>query len=114
MPGGKGFRAGQFSRPHRNRRRLQAAKNSLRKKNGARSPRFCRIRGSATDRASLETWERFLSLQHSVIGTRRRRATLLSHALTGFRLKPRLLRKETREGELIRRSEERRVGKECR
>src|SRR6516225_11073829 len=65
MPGGKGFRGGQFSSPHRNRRRLQAAKNSLRRMNAAGSPRFCRIRGNATDRASLETLERFLSFEHS-------------------------------------------------
>src|SRR6266566_2876675 len=102
MPGGKGFRAGQFSSPHRNRRRLPAEKNSLRRKNVPRFPRFCRIRGSATDRASLETWERFLTLHHSVICSRRRRPTLHSNALTGIRHKPRLLRKEAREEELIR------------
>src|SRR5215831_288504 len=102
MPGGKGFRGRQFSSPHRNRRRLQAAKNSLRRKNAARFPRSCRIRGSATDSASLETLERFLSFEHSAICTRRQRPTLGSHAPTGFRHRPRLLRKETREGELIR------------
>src|SRR5215469_7560399 len=72
MPGGKGFRGGQFSSPHRNRRRLQAAKNSLRRKNAAGFPRFCRIRGSAIDRASLETLERFLSFEHTAIRTRQK------------------------------------------
>src|SRR5215831_13901409 len=56
MLGGKDLRGGQSSSPHRNRRRLPAERNSLRRKNVERSSRFCRTRGNATDRASLEAW----------------------------------------------------------
>src|SRR5215472_92821 len=52
----KAFRGWRSSSARRNHRRLREEKNNLRKTSGARYPRFCRIRGSAVDRSSWQSW----------------------------------------------------------